>query len=489
MASFHVTCFDMEEFLHQYVDPQVLKLLQGVSHAVVFVNFENQYPDKVCSNISSNINIVGVRASEPRSDESEHSNAKPEALETISFHGRHMSYNVPQLPFWRPPPLLSQLYIIKSLGVPVNPYRHFVSPSVVDLATYMWESGATSLDVFTEYQGHPKPAFRFELTCPVRVVTGTVTSVKWCKANQSADHKLQLPVEYTNVVCVECDGEEISVPNVAHRTVHKGRINRGAVLKVVVADGVIPHAQLVCVEEPGKRARMPRTYRWVDHKCCLPWDMERAMEMRHTCVRLGMPSTVPLQLFLVLVKLNLKTLHPLLVDKTAVINHTELRKHGGHAELCQWIKGLTMSLAEIMHCSGAFAPEWGLLRLAIMCNCTGAKTDPNSFFNSWKLGKDYSFVRGRWDEFEAFLNRHTLWTAAVEFDTSTFVKPLKSKNPLKKTRKRGEQVKGGLHQFKGLHPHDNTKTRSIPIGESAPYILMHSDKPHPSPPNDLSCPC
>jgi hypothetical protein len=168
----------MEEFLKQFVDGQVLKHLQGVTHAVVFVNFETQY---VCSKKSDNINIVGVSVSEPVDGD-----AGQPALEKMTFFGRHISYNIPHLPFWRPPPLLSQLYIISSLGVEVNLHRHFLSPSVVDLALYMWESGATSLDVFTESHAvhQPQAAFRFELTCPVSVVTGMVSRVKWNKVFQ-----------------------------------------------------------------------------------------------------------------------------------------------------------------------------------------------------------------------------------------------------------------------------------------------------------------
>jgi len=461
----------MEEFLKQFVDGQVLENLKGVTHTVVFVNFETQY---VCSKKSDNINIVGVSASEPVDGD-----AAKTSLEKLTFYGRHISYNIPQLPFWRPPPLLSQLYIIKSLGVGVNPHRHFLCPSVVDLAMYMWESGATSLDVFTESQSvhQPQAAFRFELTYPMKVVTGKVSCVKWHKVSQSVEDKLVLPVQYTNTMYVQCDGydEEVTVQNVAHSTVKKRSLGLGAVVKLVVVDAIIPCAKLLLVEQPGKRPRMPRSFRWVDGKCCLPVDMERAVEMRHACLRLGMPTSVPPQLFMVLHTANVKNLHPLLVTKTPILVNKDLGRHKGHTELCKWVKELTLTLPDIMHCSSAFEPEWGLLRLAIMCNWTGAKSDPAAFYNSWKLGKDYPFVRSRWKEFESFLNRHDLWTAAVDFDTATFVEPLPvHKHPFKKLKdkKRRREPRQG-----------------IAIGDSTTCIAMHSDKPLPSPPNDLSCPC
>lgn len=459
----------MEEFFKQFVDGQVLRHLQDVTHAVVFVNFEPQY---VCSKKLDNITIVGVNASEPVNEDAG-------ALEKMKFYGRHISYNIPHLPFWRPPPVLSQLYIIKSLGVEVNPHRHFLSPSVVDLAMYMWESGATSLDVFTESQSvhQPQAAFRFEFTCPLKVVTGTVARVKWHKVFQSVEDKLVLPVQYTNTMYVQCDGydEEVKVQNVPHNTVKQRSLGFGAVVRIVIADSIIPCAKLLSVERPGKRPRMPRTYRWVNGKCCLPADMERAVEMRHACLRLGMPASVPPQLFMVLHNANIKTLHPLLVTKTPVLVNEDLRRHKGHTELCKWIQELTVTLPDIMHCSSAFEPEWGLLRLAIMCNWTGAKADPAAFYNSWKLGKDYTFVRNRWKGFEAFLNRHDLWAAAVEFDTATFVEPLKvHKHPFKKIKNKQKKRKA---------------RQGIAIGESAPCMAMHSDKPLPSPPNELSCPC
>jgi hypothetical protein len=182
-----------------------------------------------------------------------------------------------------------------------------------------------------------------------------------------------------------------------------------------------------------------------------------------------MPTSVPQQLFMVLHNHNVQTLHALL--ETHKQNYPKsVRQQAGFMELCAWLQTLTVTLADIMHCSGVFAPEWGLLRIALLCNTTDAKSDPNDFFNSWKLGKDYAFVRSRWAGFEAFLTRHDLWATAVNFEVTSIVE----------SRKKSKKNKG--RNLKKAH-------KGIPVGQSAPYVSVISDKPLPSPPNDLSCPC
>lgn len=471
---------DLEALISRYVDPRVAARVAAMDSAIVFVNFHGQ---------RAAISKV-------------HRGAPPIAGVTVdgAFWGRHFLYNVPQSVAWREPPLMTQLSTLRDWGVAVNPHRHFVRPSLADLATYMWEAcgagpgepadkwtdgapslgdGAPSLDVFVGTPTALDSAFLFELTAPLEVVTAVVYDVKWRALEPSPSQPFTRPVQYTNTVHAYLMGsrdgagaqgegregaamgeegaaepEEWVIRDVAHALVASSGVGPGAVVRLVVdSHAVVPEPCILDVVRPVEPPALPDQFQWVGQRCCLPDDMEAAMEARHCCRRLGLPSNVSLQTFYSLGSTQLAC-----VFRSPVV--------WGDAPV-------SPSLADIMHCSSAFAPEWGHLRLHLLVHACGVDDFLGLVAEDCPVASgDRLFLRQRWAAFEAFLTRHRMWSAATAFD----VVPVSSGKS--KRRRKGRVDKGSGRRCKG---------KGVPIHGRLSATIQHlSTKPHPSPPEELA---
>jgi len=420
----------MDDFLRQFVDSTILERVSSFVHAVVFVNYPNQCH---CTVTKHNMTVYGVRDNKNR------------------FYARHFIYNIPQGVAWREPPILTQLTILQGFGMKVNTHKHFVSPSLTDLASFMWDYSADSLDVFA---GHPTAldtGFRFQFNTPLVVTTAIVDNVTWIADQSSCDEdkSLVLPIRFTNTVKVRAMGSLYSLRNLPHTLINDYAINKGTRLKVVVCMDDSPcittSVALLDVVRPSKKPSLPLRFRWINGECCLIAGMQCATEMQYCCRRLGLPKDVPLQTFYAAYCKGVNSLHKLLHSKpVGDMNDAH------NARLWSWcVENRSLSVEEIMHCSGVFAPS-GLLKIYMV-----ARTD--------------TYMQKNMSKFEQFLTRQEMWTAAHHFNVV----------PMKEKRKKPNKLKSNNRKTKVW------KGKGIPIGQSIGGICLQSCKPTPSPPNDL----
>lgn len=495
--------FNMDAFLVRHLPPAVAAALADTDQAVAFVNWPDQRAAVRAVGVpGGTMDVAGVKVND-------------------RFWARRLVYRLPIAAF-REPPLLTQLSTLRGLRQDVNPHRHFVRPTASDLAGYLWEAGAESLDVLP---GHPgaAPAFRFEFTAPLRSATGTVTRVIWRAVPPPPDRRLSLPAVYTNRVTVRLGGEapgakgeaaKVVIDNAPHAALYCHNLARGARVRVVVNASIQSWrsqpqrspapwrepkqsepprsaAVLAVVLTPAKRRALPAAFRWVAGTCCLPADMERALEMRHCCLRLGLPESVTLQAFYALHTAGTRTLHALLTtpDAPGEDATTSAVRH--------WARQQTLSLADVMHASGAFAPEWGKLRLALATHASGA----THRFDDVLQSADAAGLAPHWPAFQEFLSRHNLWAVAHEFA----VLPLRAKKKrrgLKAADRKLAQASDGEHsgaKASKKQPgaeHSETQSSSgetrrlsasaaVPIAARREQLHSESDKPPPSPPDEL----
>jgi len=246
---------------------------------------------------------------------------------------------------------------------------------------------------------------------------------------------------------------------------------------------------LAVVLTPAKRRALPAAFRWVAGTCCLPADMERALEMRHCCLRLGLPEAVTLQAFYALHTAGTRTLHALLItpDAPGEDATTSAVRH--------WARQQTLSLADVMHASGVFAPEWGKLRLALATHASGA----THRFDDVLQSADAAGLAPHWPAFQDFLSRHNLWAVAHEFA----VLPLRAKKKRRDRKPSDGKQSGASASKKPAKPSDGKQpetqsskkpsgetrrlsaSAAMPIAARREQLHSESDKPPPSPPDEL----
>jgi hypothetical protein len=292
----------------------------------------------------------------------------------------------------------------------------------------------------------------------------------------------------------------VVIDNAPHAALYSHNLARGAVVRLVMNTDSPRCAVLSAVLLPAKRRALPAAFRWVAGACCLPTDMERALEMRHCCLRLGLPEAIPLQAFYALHATGTRTLHELLTNPDTAGDDATV------SAVRHWARQQALSLADVMHASGAFAPEWGKLRLALAIHASGAT---HSFDD---VLVDTAALAPHWPIFQEFLSRHNLWAAAHEFA----VLPVRAKKKRRDRKPRsgagdkvkdkvaGEKVKAAEDKGAGgkgegaagkvaevggvaaVEPRKLSASAAMPISARAhAHLHSESDKPPPSPPDEL----